>query len=81
MKLLKTLCGLSESGDLWHETLDTHHRQYLGMLPLRSDPELYTTKNEKLLVVISDTYVDEILRKGDSEFQELSSKNNARFEI
>ena len=49
LKLLKPLYGLCESGDLWHQTLDRHHREDLGMNPLRSDPALYVLMKNKLL--------------------------------
>ncbi len=41
LKLLKPLYGLCDSGELWHKTLDEHHRRELGMSPFRSDPALY----------------------------------------
>ena len=31
LQLLRPLYGLCESGDLWHTTLDAHHRNELGM--------------------------------------------------
>lgn len=49
LKLLKHLYGLCESGDLWHETLDKHHREDLGMNPMRSDPALYTYMKKGIL--------------------------------
>ena len=41
LKLLKPLYGLCDSRDLWHKTLDEHHRHNLGKTPFRSDPAPY----------------------------------------
>ena len=41
LQLLKPQYGLCESDDLWHDTMDKHHREGLGMKPLRSDSALY----------------------------------------
>ena len=79
--LLKTLYGLGESGDLWHQTLANHHREELGMKPLRSGPALYTFTENGLLKRLSGGYVDDIIRAGDKHFKHLSQKTNARFEM
>ncbi len=62
--LIKPLYGLHELGDIWHRTLDKHHRTTLGMVSLQSDPSLYAhTSNARLSGLLS-TYVDDILRCG-----------------
>lgn len=40
-EILKPVNGLCEFGDLWHKTLDNHHRLDPYMTPFRSDPALY----------------------------------------
>eukprot|EP00171_Calliarthron_tuberculosum_P023469 IDg23469t1 len=57
LKLMKPLYGLCDSGDLWHRTIDEHHRHDLGMTPLRSDPALYTLTNNGALYGLSGGYV------------------------
>ena len=81
LKLLKPLYGLCESGDLWHKTLDEHHRKDLGMVPLRSDRALYKLMIDGLLVGLSGGYVDDLLRAGSTRFRELSRKTNERFQM
>lgn len=41
---------MSESGDVCHDTLDAHHLQDLGMLPLKTYPYLYVMKDGHRLV-------------------------------
>lgn len=64
LQLLRPLYLLSESGDMWFETLDEHHREDLGMEPFRSDPALYIKINNGRLIDLSGTYFDDILRMG-----------------
>ena len=68
LQLIKPLYGLCESGDLWHTTLDSHHREELGMKPLRSDSALYTYTMNGLLKGLSGSYVDDLTRAGDQDF-------------
>lgn len=81
LHLVKPLYGLSESGDLWFETLDKHHKKELGMKPLRSDPALYTKLQNGRINGLSGTYVDDILRAGTFEFRNFCLKTNQRFEM
>ena len=81
LKLLKPLYGLCESGDMWHATLDNHHIQDLGMMPLRSDPALYLLVTNGLLKGISGGYVDDLIRTGDSSFKQLCSKTKRKFDM
>ena len=76
LQLLKPLCDLFESGDLWHETFDQHHRDELGMMPLRSNPALCTVIANGILNRISGGYVNDLIRAGDIYFKKLSLKTN-----
>ena len=69
LQLLKPLYELCESGDLWHATLDTHHREDLGMSPLETDPTLSHLMINGILAGLSGSYVDDILRCGTKEFR------------
>lgn len=81
LKLLKPLYGLCDSGDLWHKTLDDHHRRDLGMTPFRSDPALYRLMANGLLTGLSGGYVDDLLRAGTPEFKRHAAQTNDRFEM
>lgn len=81
LKLLKPLYGLCDSGDLWHKTLDKHHRCDLEMTPFRSDPALYRIMTDGVLTGLSGGYVDDLLRAGTSKFRELAQRTNQRFEM
>ena len=82
LQLLKPLYGLCESGDIWHETLDKHHRDDMGMKPLRSDPALYYLLSNGILKGLSGGgYVDDLIRAGDNDFRDLSKKTNIRFDM
>ena len=80
LKLLKPLYGLCDSGDLWHKTLDEHHRHDLGMTPFRSDPALYKIMSNGLLMGLSGGYVD-LLRTGSPEFRQLAKQTDERFQM
>ena len=80
-QLLKPLYGLCESGDLWHETLDKHHRADLGMKPFRIDPALYYLISNGILRGLSGSYVDDIIRTGDDKFRKISRKTGEKFEM
>ena len=82
MKLIKLLYGLFESGDLWHQTLDEHHKKEISMKQLRSDPPLCLARYEKRKVQrFSGGYVDDILRAGGMNFTELAEKAAKRFRM
>eukprot|EP00171_Calliarthron_tuberculosum_P022290 IDg22290t1 len=68
LQLLKPLYGLCDSGDLWHKTIDKHHRTDLNMQPFRSDPALYKLVVDGKLIGLSGGYVDDLLRTGSSDF-------------
>ena len=81
LKVVRALYGLTESGDMWYETLDDHHAKDLGMVSSKLDPALYFKVEHSKLVGLSGTYVDDILRAGTPEFRELANKTHERFEM
>ncbi len=81
LKLLKPLYGLCDSGDLWCETLDIHHRKDLDMKPFKLDHALYYYINNGKLKGLSGSYIDDIIRTGDEEFKQMSNKTNRKFEM
>eukprot|EP00171_Calliarthron_tuberculosum_P022143 IDg22143t1 len=81
LKLLKPLYGLCDSGDLWHRTIDEHHRLDLGMKATRSDPALYTLLSEDKLIGLSGGYVDDLLRAGTPAFRKLSQQTHKKFDM
>ena len=81
LQLLKPLYGLCESGDLWHATMDEHHRKDLGMTPLRSDPALYCLLTDHILTGLSGGYVDDLIRTGDDSFREKCKLTHKKFEM
>jgi len=81
LQLLKPLYGLCESGDLWHKTLDDHHRRVLKMSPMRSDPALYVRMANGLLDGLSGCYVDDMIRSGQPAFQEAAKVTSNSFEM
>ena len=81
LQLLRPLYGLCESGDLWHATLDSHHRKDLGMESTRLDSAFYIWIVNGLLKGMSGSYVDDLMRAGDDDFKELAKKTASRFEM
>eukprot|EP00171_Calliarthron_tuberculosum_P022145 IDg22145t1 len=81
LKIMKPLYGLCDSGDLWHRTMDEHHRNDLGMTPLRSDPALYTLTNNGDLHGLSGGYVDDLLRAGTPSFREHMQITREKFDM
>ena len=81
LQLLTPLYGLCESGDLWHATLDKHHRQDLGMTPLDTDPALYYLVMDNSLAGLSGSYVDDIIRCGTDKFKSHCRSTGKRFEM
>ena len=78
----KPLYGLTESGDLWHATVDGHHRDDLVMKPLRSDAATFTKLDDSgELIGLSGLYVDDLLRTGTPEFRKLCRMTNDKFDM
>lgn len=80
-QLLKPLYGLCESGDHWHRTLDVHHKTDLVTTPLRSDPALYILLKEVLLKGLSGGYVEDFLRAGNKDFEDISRRTLQWFDM
>lgn len=80
-QLLKPLYCLCDAGDLWFQTFDNQHRKDLSIEPLRSDPALYSSLVNGHLKGLSGTYVDNMLRVGDSDFKARVAKTSQRFEM
>lgn len=80
IQLVKPLYGLSESGDLWHATLDRHHRKELRMHPLASDQALFTEHTDGTLSGLSALYVDDLLRAGTNAFRERCRATAKKFD-
>ena len=81
LKLLRPLYGLCDAGDLWHATLDKHHRLDMNMKAFRIDPAFYYMMEEGVLKGLSGTYVDDLIRSGDQHFKQVSKKTNEKFEM
>ena len=81
LKLLRPLYSLCESGDLRHGTLDAHHRNDLGMMPLRIESALYAFMVDGHLKGLSGTYVDDLIRAGDKELKKLSNATAKKFDM
>jgi hypothetical protein len=77
LQVVKPLYGLSDSGDYWNETLTDHHLQDLSMEKATGDFSLFFCRAMGKLVGLSGTYVDDILRAGDTPFRSESDKHTA----
>ena len=72
LQLLKPLYGLSDSGDIWYKTLDAHNEIDLRMVSRRVDPVYYLRfDSNKRLIGMNRSYVDDLLRAGNSKFKKL----------
>lgn len=80
LQLIKPLCGLAESGEIWHKTLDEHHRTELDMEASRSDPALYLHVKGEVLKRLSGGYIDDIVRAGDSDFLKFAERTKEKFD-
>ena len=81
LQLLKPLYGLCESGDLWFETLDKHHRVDLKMKPFRIDPAMYYLLADGMLYGISGGYVDDLIRAGNGSRNTTAMLVNCRLRV
>ena len=79
-ELLRPLYGLSDAGDLWHQTLHAHLVNDLGLVPTTVDPSLYFARANGELVGLNGSYVDDLLRAGTTSFRTTCAKTHERFE-
>ena len=78
-ELLRSLYGLCDAGDLWHQTLDKHLTQDLEMVPNKADPSLYYSHEDDSLCGITGTYVDGMLRAGYKNFRKRCGGTHSKF--
>ena len=81
LKLLTPLYGLYESGDLWHKNLDDRQKNDMGVRLLSFDPTLYVLMREGLLSGLSGTYVHEMMRAREEQFQKIAQATSQHFQI
>ena len=79
-ELLRPLYGLADAGDLWHKTLRQHLTTDIDLEPTKAGPSLYFSFRKGEIVGINGSYVDDLLREGDFEFQEKCSIGDKKFE-
>ena len=79
-ELLRPLYGLCDAGDLWHQSLNQHLTEELHLQPTKADPSLYFSFRGNKLVGINGSYVDDLLRSGDSEFKNWCKRTHEKFE-
>ena len=79
-ELLQTLYSLSDNGDLWHETLNSHLVNKLKLTPTKAYPSLYFAHDNNFLIGLSRSYVDGLLRAGTPAFRKTCSETLQRFE-
>lgn len=80
LELLRPLYGLADSGDRWHATLQHHHVADLQMEALDSEPAFYFRCMGERLIGLSGLYVDDILRAGTKEYEQLSASTSQKFD-
>ena len=68
-ELLKPLYGLRDAGDLWHQALKKHLVNDVNMKPTKPDPSLLFAHDDSTLTVTNGSYVDDMLRAGNSRFR------------
>ena len=79
-ELLRPLYGLSDAGDLWHQTLNAHLVNELQFTPTKADPSLYLAHDNDTLIGLNGSYVDDLLRAGTPTFRKTCSETLKRFE-
>lgn len=70
LKLLRTLYGLCESGDLRYETFAEHCKGDLKLQSMRSDQALRYLKDGRKSHEFCGAYVDDLLSAGDEVFKQ-----------
>ena len=79
-ELLRPLYGLSDAGDLWHQTLHSVLVRDLGLVPTKADPSLYLAYANGELFGLNGSYVDDLLRAGAPSFRDICGATHERFE-
>ena len=79
-ELLRPLYGLSNDGDLWHRTINTHLASDLNLTPTKADTSLYLAHDNNSLIGLNGFYVDDLLRAGTPAFRKTCSETLKRFE-
>ena len=74
LRIVMLLYGLADSGDYWGETLTRHHLDKLRMKQTNGDFSLFFKILGNKLTALSGTYVDGIIRAGDQEYLESSTR-------
>lgn len=75
------LYGVCDAGDYWVDTMSSHLRVDLAMVPLVSDPSVFVKRaSDAELQGMTGTYVDDLANGGDNGFQELTEKTLERFQ-
>lgn len=71
---MKPIYGLCDAGDLLFQSLGAHYRRELAIEPMTCDPSLYVATNVGILQRFSGTFVEDLLRAGNNEFNEKAKK-------
>jgi Reverse transcriptase (RNA-dependent DNA polymerase) len=78
--LVKPLYGLTDAGDIWHQTLSEFIKRSLSMHELIGDPGvLYHSNTSGILMGLILSYVDDLIITGCPEFLEKSKVISHRF--
>lgn len=77
---LQPLCGLCESRDLWHESLNQHLTEELNLQPTKAELSLYLSFCGNKLLRIHGSYVDDLLLWVDIEFKDWCKRTHENFE-
>ena len=80
LKVVRSLYGICESGDMWHETIDDHHKKDLKMVSSKLDPSLYFKIQDGKVNGISGLYSDDLLRAGNEDFKKVAAKTHEKFD-
>ena len=80
-ELLKPLYGLSDAGDLWHQTLYRHLTKELCLIPTKIYLSSYFSISDGRLKGINGSYIDHLLRAGRAESKLICRMAHKRFEI
>ena len=79
-ELLRPLYGLSDPGDPWHQTLNSHLIHKLKLKPTKADPSFYLAHDHNKLIGLNGYYVDDLLCAGTLDFRKICSETLQRFE-